>query len=339
MHMNRKPFSPFSVFRPVVPALTILALLAASLTAAAQAPAPAAAPAPEPAVSPELARAQAMLAQSQAKTEALQQEMLALDDQIDARINELVELLKGARDSTESKTKVMDVKKKTIESLEKFLQAYNRERGRRLGELQRPAPAAKQEELQQQVAAIDSKIDQRVNEIVELAASMSTHEDLQRYETHYADWGVAKIETDEYRANKKQRSRANQTQSQVAEELEKAIAGLERDIALVPQRLPRDRQEAELARLNGLLEQRRTELRTLESAYPEKGRQVGKREADRLMDDLHDTQQKVRALWNQLLAKANVLSTERRRTAELDAHVRMLAAEASSAPPTPPAAE
>lgn len=318
MNRNSSP-QPFTRF-PRLPlvCLASLSLLACGASARAQAPLQDSAP--------------AQLFQAQAAANALQAEVLELDGKIDARVDEIVALLKGVQDSTETKTEVQSVKKEAIESLKKWVQVYAQERGRRLGQLQGPGgSAAARAELQTQVAAIDAELNGRVDQIVELAASMSTSKDVERYETYYADWGVARVETDEYRANKRQGSRADQAQSGVAEELEKAIAGLERDIALVPQRLPRDRQPAELDRLQALLDARRADLRALDGAYPAESRPVGDREADQLERDLHAAQQDVRALWSQLLAKANQLSAERQRVRQLEARVNSGAAEAPAA--------
>lgn len=314
MNRNSSPQpSPRFSRRPLV-GLACLALLACGPSARAQ----------------DVASAQ--LAQAQAAANALQADVLELDAKIDARVDEIVALLQGAQDSTETKTEVMNVKKEAIESLRKWIQVYAQERVRRLGQLQGPGgSAAARAELQTQVAAIDSELNERVDQIVALAASMSTSEDVRRYDTYYADWGVARVETDEYRANKRQISRADQTQANVAEELEKAIAGLERDIAVAPQRLPRDRQRAELDRLQALLDARRADLRALDGAYPAERRSVGDREADQLERDLHAAQQDVRALWAQLLAKASQLSAARQRVRQLEPHVNAGAAEAPAA--------
>ena len=297
----------------------------------AQSPAPVPAPAPAQA----LAQTQAQLAQAQARVASIQEEVLALDREIDARVDELVALLKDARDSTESRTEVMTTKKAAIESLQKLIQAYAQERGRRLGQIQGPGSSATRTDLQGEVAALDAEINARVSQVVELAASMSTREETERYDTYYADFGVANVEREEYRANQKQISRADQTQTKLAEDLEKAIADLERQIAVVPQRLPRAQQESELARLQGLLDARRADLRALSYAAPSGGRTFGDREAYQLLRDLHFAQEDVRALWAQLLAKANLLSVERQRARQLEARVNMIAAETSAPPDAP----
>lgn len=280
------------------------------------------------------------LAQAQARAAALQAEVLDLDRQIDARVDEVVGMLARAQDSTETKTEVMNTKKEAIAALQKWIQFYVQERGRRLGQIQGPGgSAAARADLQNQVAAIDAELNARVDQIVELAASMSTSEDVKRYDTYYADWGVAKVETDEYRANRRQVSRADQTQSDVAEGLKNAIAGIERDIALVPQRLPRDRQPAELDRLQKLLAERQADLRKLDNAYPAEGRVLGDREADQLERELHSAQQDIRALWTQLLAKANQLSAERQRIRLLGPAGPSTPGETPPVPAMPPSAQ
>ena len=280
---------------------------------------------------PDLARAQNMLSQEQTKVAALEQELIDLDADINANVDELVELLKKSEDSTQSKTKVMNTKKETIKALEKWVKEYTRERGKRLGEIQQTRSSTARADLQNQVEAIDAGLNLRVEQMIELAASMSTKEELKQYDTYQQDWGIAKVEREEYKVNKRQISYANQAQEKVAAELEKAIKTIENDIALVPQRLPGSQQEAELARLNDLLDSRRGELRQLATAYPEQEQAVGKSEADRLSKQLHYTQEDIRAKWAQLLAKANTLSVERQRVRQLEARVKTMEAEASSA--------
>ena len=259
------------------------------------------------------------LAQQQARVNALRQEVLDLDRQIDARVEEIVQLLINTKDSTESGADVMNTKKEAVAALQKWLQTYAQERGRRLGQLQGYGSAAARADLQAEVAALDDEINTRVDQIVELAASMSTSEDLQRYDTYVADFGIAQVERADYRANQRQMSRADQTQEAVAAELEKAIAGLERDLALVPQRLPRDRQQAELDRLNQLLDARQADLRALNNASPSpEARPAGDRQADQLDRDLADARTDIRNLWTQLLAKANLLAQERQRLRQLE---------------------
>jgi hypothetical protein len=290
-----------------------------------------------PASNPDLARAQQMLSQEQSKVADLEQDLLALDSEIDADVNQLVDLLKKSEDSTASKTKVMNTKKETIASLDKWVKEYTRERGKRMGDLQQTRSPSAQAELQHQVESIDDGINRRVDQMVELAASMSTSEELKRYDTYQQDWGLAKVEREDYKVNKRQISYANQAQEELGKKLEQTIKTLENDIALVPQRFPRDQQEAELARLNSLLDARNNDLRKLATAYPEKANAVGKNDADRLEKQLHYTQEDIRAKWAQLLAKANTLSVERLRVRQLEARVKAMEAEAAPVPAAPEA--
>jgi len=288
-----------------------------------------------PASNPNLARAQQMLSQEQAKVNALEQELVALDSDINVNVDELVQLLKTTEDSTASKTKVMNTKKETIAALEKWVKEYTRERGKRMGELQQTRSATAQADLQNQVEAIDAGLNRRVDQMVELAASMSTSEELKQYDTYQQDWGLAKVEREDYKVNKRQISYANQAQEEIGKKIEQAIQALQNDIALVPQRFPRDQQEAELARLNSLLDTRNQDLRKLATAYPEKANAVGKNDADRLEKQLHYTQEDIRAKWAQLLAKANTLSVERQRVRQLEARVQSMEADAAPTPAAP----
>jgi len=286
---------------------------------------------------PDLVRAQQMLSQEKAKVATMEQELIDLDADINTTVDEMVELLKKSEDSTQSKTKVMNTKKEMIATLDKWVKEYVRERGKRVGEIQQTRSASAKADLQDQVEAIDAGLNHRVEEIIDLAASMSTKEELKQYDTIYQDWGVSKVEREEYKVNKRQISYANQAQEEVAKQLEKTIKALENDLALVSQRYPRNQQEAETARLNGLLETRGNDLRKLSTAYPEKAQQVGKSEADRLSKQLHYTQEDIRAKWAQLLAQANTLSVERQRVRQLEARVSAMETEAAPAPTAPAA--
>ena len=314
-------------------ALCVLALGMAALSPArpAAAQAPAAAPTLTPAQA--LERAKGLLAASQQREKALVDEVLALDKETDARIQELVDLLKGVKDSTASNTEVAQTKKQAVEALRRLVQVYAQERGKRVGQIQGPSSAAAREDLRKEVAALDREINQKVDQIVELAASMSTREETRRYDTYATDDGVVTRERDEYRAANRQASRADQVQGNVEAELEKAIANLEREIVLVPQRLPKDRQEAELARLNTLLKERKDDLRKLSGAGPSGGRAVGDREANQVDRELRYAQEDVRALWTQMQAKANQLSVERQRRRQLEARVSALERETAAVAP------
>ena len=135
-------------------------LLAAAAGAAAQSAPPAlAAAAARLTPAQLLERARAQLAASRQREAALRDEVLDLNRQADARVGELVSLLKGVRDSTESKTEVMNTKKEAIAGLEKWVQLYAQERGRRLGQLQRGGTAETEADLRQEIAGIEAEMD------------------------------------------------------------------------------------------------------------------------------------------------------------------------------------
>jgi hypothetical protein len=322
IHCSSRFFLTALPFRGAI----LISLLALGGGAQAQLPPPPAVVSAAAQQTPEeaLARTKSQLAASQERETVLREEVVALDAQIDARVDELVSLLKGVQDSTESKTEVMNTKKEAIEGLKKWVQLYAQERGQRLGQLRRGGTAETEADLEQQVANIEGEINDRVQDIVELAASMSTREELTKYDYYQTEYTVIAHERDEYKAANRQASLANQAQDGVQAELEKAIAGLERDIALVPQRLPRDQQAAELARLQALLDERRQNLRELSTASPSDGRPVGDREANQLDRDLQFAKEDIRALWAQLQAKAGELGVERRRGNQLVSRIRLL---------------
>ena len=68
-----------------------------------------------------LAQARTLLTASQAREAALHEEVLALDRETDARVEGMVNLLKGVKDSTTSNTEVANTKRQAIEGLKRWV--------------------------------------------------------------------------------------------------------------------------------------------------------------------------------------------------------------------------
>jgi chromosome segregation ATPase len=101
-----------------------------------------------------------------------------LDARIEKRVDELVKMLAGITDSKESRMRVSQLKKESIEGLKRGIEMY----------------VAKRKEVREKIRAgddsslgdldkFDQRIIKRVDQITELAKSIPTHQDVAKYES------------------------------------------------------------------------------------------------------------------------------------------------------------
>ena len=105
-------------------------------------------------------------------------DIVELDGRIEKRVDSLVKLLAGLRDSQDSKTKVTRIKKEAIESLRAGIGRYMEKR-QEVRDLIRKGDTAALGDLDK----FDDRIIKRVDQIAELTKSIPTHEDVDKYES------------------------------------------------------------------------------------------------------------------------------------------------------------
>jgi hypothetical protein len=105
-------------------------------------------------------------------------DIVDLDARIEKRVNELVKMLAGLRDSDQSRTKVNQIKKDAIEGLKRGIDLYVAKR-KDIREKVRTGEIAAAGDL----GKFDKRIFTRIDQIAELTKSIPTHQDVDKYES------------------------------------------------------------------------------------------------------------------------------------------------------------
>ena len=118
------------------------------------------------------------IAQREVRLAEWSSDIVDLDARIENRVNELVKMLAGLRDSKESRTKVNQLKKDAIEGLKRGIDLYVAKR-KEIREKVRTGETAALGDL----GKFDKRIFTRVDQIAELTKSIPTHQDVDKYES------------------------------------------------------------------------------------------------------------------------------------------------------------
>jgi len=105
-------------------------------------------------------------------------DIVELDARIEKRVDELVKMLAGLRDSQESRTAVTRLKKDAIEGLKRGIALYVQKR-KEVRELARTGNTGALGDL----SKFDERIIKHVDQIAELTKSVPTHDDVEKYQS------------------------------------------------------------------------------------------------------------------------------------------------------------
>ena len=159
------------------------------------------------------------IAQREARLAEWAKDIQVLDARIEKRVDELVKMLAGLRDSQESRTKVTQMKKEAIEGLKRGIEMYVQKR-KETRELVRTGDTAATGDLDK----FDVRIIKRVDQIAELTKSIPTHQDVAKYESEGGDyWNGYYYENTRISEEWKQNRRDTTGGDQVRDETTKAL--------------------------------------------------------------------------------------------------------------------
>lgn len=224
--------------------------------------------------------------------DVLLDELRATDKRVESRMQNLVNALKVVADSKDSKTKVARMKKETIDGLMKVIELYNVKRAQIQEQLVRPTSNLTLEQKQSVRKALDSRIEKRAAQIVELQQSMPTHEEYEKYKVIPGGVGWADstiIKNEDWEQNRRVTLHSDEVRKKLVGDLQRSIARLNEQ----EQRLKKQVQippaahsllEGELKRNAELLATRQTQLDQVLSEPIATGRPIGKGEAG-VLDD------------------------------------------------------
>ena len=163
---------------------------------------------------------------AEAKVASATDGVLKLDADIESRIGDLVALLASLRDSTDSKTRVTGMKKDIMESLAKSIAFYRQRRATRIDALRTGSSSEPTKEADEALRFLDDKVELRIEQILEITASLTQHEEWGHYSKYQPRSGAP---TKEYQRHTKNRDQSERTKKQVAEGLTKDRQRLERE--------------------------------------------------------------------------------------------------------------
>lgn len=204
-----------------------VAVMACLNTVKAEEPKPEPAPMDYEARKASIANLETHIAQREERLAEWGKDIVELDARIEKRIDELVKMLAGLKDSQDSRQAVTQLKKEAIDGLKKGIQIYVNKR-KEVRELVRKGDEAALGDLQK----FDVRIIKRVDQIAELTKSVPTHSDVDKYESgggsywngyYYEDSRVS----EEWKQNRRDTTQSNKLRDDATQALRESIDRLD----------------------------------------------------------------------------------------------------------------
>ncbi len=227
---------------------------------------------------------EAELARRGSRERSLNEQIIMLDGDIESRVNSIMKALSTTRDSTDSRVRLMGMKKEAIEGLQKSLEYYGRERDKRSADLKANYSRVAKGDLTQDVGALNKRIDKRVEQIIDITKSFTEHKEFSNYNNsrnshvlyagntsghghHQVDHGVkSRAESSNDRAHKdglQEKSRLIEEMRAAMKTMERKNANLQSSLQWMTMANTKAAVEAELKRNNEVLAKRRKQLMEL----------------------------------------------------------------------------
>ena len=221
----------------------------------------------------------------------LLEEVRATDKRVESRMENLVNALKVVTDSKDSKTKVARMKKETIEGLMKSIELYNAKRSDIQEQLVRPTSSNLTTEQKQRIRKeLDSRIEKRVAQIVELQQSLPTNEEYEKYTVLPGGIGWSDstiVKNEDWEQNRRVMLQSDEVRKKLISDLQRSIERLEDQGRKLQKQMTAQPAaasvlEAEITRNSELLSNRQTQLDQALTEPEPAGRPIGKGEATAL---------------------------------------------------------
>jgi len=246
----------------------------------------------------------------------LTEQMLVLDSQIDQEVQELVNLLSSVGDSVDSSTKVARLKTDAMEGLKKSLDIYQRERQKRLGELQQNYANLSREDLAKQIDNMDSKINERIDQIMKISQSFTVDGGVDKYTHELRNSGrgrrnnvdVRQVKNPEYTKNQRTGNRGDQNRGKVIEGLEKHNKSLEAETAQLERNLSASRAanrpelEDRIEKNRDLIAENQSNISEMKNIHASgQVKEVSRNDAQNLKKKIDDTTLSLRSKHQELI--------------------------------------
>jgi hypothetical protein len=271
----------------------------------------------------------AHIAQREARFELLKQDLIALDGRVEKQIDQIVTTLSSIRDSSDSRTRVAQIKGEVIGALERTISIY-RQRRMDLFERMRKDSSVPQDELEKNLKTFDERIGKRVAQVMELAKSFPGHQDVKKYESYGSSYfnGYYRDNvriTDEWQQNRRDNTSGEVARRDLVQKLDKALATNQSRQQAITDALAnrnlsdseRSLQQEELGRVDAASDYLTAQRRQLALPGDTATRAIGADEAHdagRMLDDARADL--ARDFWD-IMSKYGDLDAERTRLCDL----------------------
>ena len=259
------------------------------------------------------------------RVEAITLEMLEIDRDIERRVSRVVDRLASIKDSQDSDTKVVNQKRKIIEGLAKSIETYKRERDKRKAQVVRPTYLnVGSDALAKDVKVLDEHMEKRIEQILQLTASLAEHKDYDRYDnyrsSYYDNNGYNRSRNEKYKKNQRVNIHATNLSDDVSEGLKKSIEKLKRENVQLELKLKQTRDPAAIAFYKDriawnkeLIQKRDEQAWNAPQKKSPASRTVSRKEANQLDNMIDDERLDIRADHRHLVALRSKRDTERAR--------------------------
>jgi hypothetical protein len=161
----------------------------------------------------------------------LTNDIIELDDRIEGRIDRVLKLLKGMKDSNDSGTRVVRMKQEAMDGLSATIDYYDSKRRDLKMEAYERDPKIEREDLFKSIATYDGRIEKRISQILDLAQTFMQHKDLPKYTYARSGgrWGGrTRHRNPAYQQNRSQTIQTGQTQRDLIEALQQTATDMDR---------------------------------------------------------------------------------------------------------------
>lgn len=164
-----------SVYSQMATASLVVAIHATSF-AQNSTPAPASA-----STAAQIASLEKLIAAREKRATELANDMLAIDQRTESRVESILQSLEGVTDSRQTRDKVAEVKRLAMVSLRKCTKHYESDRKATGAEIAKTDPRVSRKELFGDLGRFDKRIEKRLDQVIRLTSSLQQPEDYERW--------------------------------------------------------------------------------------------------------------------------------------------------------------
>jgi hypothetical protein len=236
------------------------------------------------------------LARAESRASSLTDQLIALDNDIESRVDRMISLLASVRDSSEGPgNRIRKAKESALAGIKATAVYYAQERDRRMKALENATPQVDEDMLAREVAALNARIETRVTQSIAIATSLvqQGEEPTGRYRNEDTDYSG---ETPEHRKMRYDAQASVKIKADLVAVLRSGIDKQTREIAMRddalrsatdPQKREQLQKDNEFARQ--IIAARRAQIEELVTATGPATRAVSGKaafEMDKLLDDM-----------------------------------------------------